>query len=106
MHSAMIVVDMPHEPATGAFSRQKWNDFIAEVDGLKLPQVNRLEDQAGVRLVTENVWLIDFQQNPSALAWLVVLANRHRLPYGILQLNDPPQWIPAGFVPMGGDGRR
>jgi hypothetical protein len=99
MHSVLIVVDMPNEPTTGAFAQTKWNDFIAEVDGLKLPTVNRLHERGGVQLVSQNVWLIEFQKNPSAFSWLVVTANRHKLPYGILQLNDPPQWSPAGYVP-------
>jgi hypothetical protein len=38
-------------------------------------------------------------RNPGALARLVSFAMHHKLPYGILQLKEPPVWHPAAFHP-------
>src|SRR6185437_8849318 len=98
MHSAIVVINMPEESHIGTAS-PTWNAFIADVDGLRQQKVDQLYKQQGVQLLAQNVWLVNFQQNPSAFAWLIVSAKRHNLHYGILQLNDPPQWNPEAFVP-------
>jgi hypothetical protein len=56
-----------------------------------------MEDQAGVLRLGENVWQINFHDNPGAFARLVSCAMHHKLTYGILQLKDPPVWHPAAF---------
>ncbi len=98
MHSALVVVQKPEVPFNETES-PNWRDFLADLNGLKLQKPNPIHYQPGVQWLAENVWLVDFQMNPDALAWLVVSANRKRLRYGILQLDGPPRWTPSGFVP-------
>jgi hypothetical protein len=59
-----------------------------------------LDAQKGVQRLAENVWLLNFQEHPETLAALIDAAVRHQLPYGILQLDPAPQWLPASFDPM------
>jgi len=49
--------------------------------------------------LAENVWLVNFQENPEPLARLVDAAAQHKLHYGIFQLEAAPQWVPASFDP-------
>jgi hypothetical protein len=58
-----------------------------------------LHKQRGVSRLGENVWLVNFIQNPAALTRLVSYSGEHEFEYGILQLDAEPQWLPAGFDP-------
>ena len=49
--------------------------------------------------LAENVWQVNFQDNPGAFARLVSCAMHHQLNYGILQPEDAPIWHPASFQP-------
>jgi uncharacterized membrane protein YfbV (UPF0208 family) len=90
MHSAIVVVKMPVDG-------QSWQGFRAT---LKEPQVAAaLKDKQNVHRIAENVWLVNFQENQEALIKLVDAAARHQFSYGILQLDDKPQWLPASFDP-------
>jgi hypothetical protein len=79
MHSAIFAVDMP-DP-----DRQRWLGFL----GLVAPKIER----AAVERIAENVWQVDFQKSPAALAHLIAKADQHDLSYRILPLPTEPQWI-------------
>jgi hypothetical protein len=100
MHSAIVVikVQIDSDPA-GSINRHRWSTFITDVDALRESTPRPLGKQQGVARLAENVWLVNFQENPAALARLVSYADQHQFPYGILQLEDEPQWLPAGFDP-------
>jgi hypothetical protein len=83
MHSAIVVVKIPEDQAT-------WLPFLATVKDASAEGALRLG---------ENVWLVNFQAHPVALATLVKGAVAHGLTYGILQLDAEPQWLPAGIDP-------
>ncbi|MGA2892688.1 MAG: hypothetical protein ABSE22_07450 [Xanthobacteraceae bacterium] len=97
MHSAIVAVVIPEPDLNG--TSQKWMAFLADLDGLKKSQTDQLHRQVGVRKIADSVWEVNFQQNPAAFSWLVSCAVRHKLHYGILQLDGPPQWFPGGFDP-------
>ncbi len=78
---------------------------MASVDGLQEQEPDHLQKQKGVARLAENAWLVNFQENPAALARLVSSAVKHRVPYGILQLDAAPQWLPAGFDPKPNEDR-
>jgi hypothetical protein len=65
MHSAIFAVDMPPES-----DRQKWIRYLAVVG----PKIER----AAVERIAENVWQVDFQKSPAALAHLIAAAD-HRI---------------------------
>jgi hypothetical protein len=98
MHSAIIAIVVP-EMAHDATFNQKWQVFIADVNHVRQATPNPLHKQKGVLRLAENVWQVNFHENPSALARLVSCAVEHKLTYGILQLDGAPQWLPAGFDP-------
>jgi hypothetical protein len=85
MHSALVVIQIPEND-------QKWLAVMASVENLQ-------ETQKGVARLAENVWLVNFQENPTALGRLIFSADQHRVRYGILQLADAPQWLPDDFDP-------
>ena len=85
MHSAIIVVE-----ETSA--RADWSRFLDEIR-------KKLVDAKGVDRLGENVWLVDFQKSPVALAWIVGFADRFGLVYKILPLADAPQWLPVASDP-------
>jgi len=87
MHSAIVVVKMPARDRDG-----QWDKFTTELD------IKVRADQ-GVFRLAENVWLVNFQQSPVGLAWIVGFADRLGFEYGILQLADEPRWLPDGFDP-------
>jgi hypothetical protein len=90
MHSAIVVVKVPE-------GEQSWPAFRAT---LKEPHVAAaLKDQQNVQRLAENVWLVNFQNNQEALIKLVDAAARHQFSYGILQLDEKPQWLPTSFDP-------
>jgi hypothetical protein len=72
--------------------RQSWPNFTADIEP-------KLRNVAGAKRLAENVWQVNFQESPRALAWLVALADRRGLSYGILPLDAAPQWLPGDFDP-------
>jgi hypothetical protein len=94
MHSAIVCLNMPY-----GFGSQKWRDFMADVDRLRYASPDHLEKQKGVSRLAENVWLVNFVENPAALSRLVSAAVEHQVAYGILQFDAEPRWLPAGYSP-------
>jgi hypothetical protein len=64
---------------------QRWFRYLASV----APKIER----AAVERIAENVWQVDFQKSPAALAHLIAAADQHDLPYRILALATEPRWI-------------
>lgn len=93
MHSALFFVNLPDN-----IHQQEWFGFLNDV---KL----KLQNEKNAKRLAENVWLVNFQNSPAALSWLVSFAERHGFHYGILQLDAEPQWLPAGFDPTSILGR-
>jgi hypothetical protein len=98
MHSAIIVVQMPEQHHNSA-SNQAWLTFLAGVDKLTSAKVDPLDKQPGVERLAENVWMVNFLQNPAALARLVEAAVAMKFVYKILQLDAAPQWLPVDSNP-------
>jgi hypothetical protein len=96
MHSAIVVINMP-EKYESEGHHPKWVACLADLSRASEPMVSSLEDQDGVLRLAENVWQINFHDNPGAFARLVSCAIHHKLTYGILQLKDAPVWHPAAF---------
>jgi hypothetical protein len=90
MHSAIFAVDMPPDS-----DRQKWIRYLAVVG----PKVER----AAVERIAENVWQVDFQKSPAALAHLIAAADQQNLSYRILALAAEPQWIEIAPLAEAGD---
>jgi hypothetical protein len=98
MHSAIIVVRMPEQHHSSA-ANQAWLAFLAGVDKLSSAKVDPLEKQQGVERLAENVWMVNFHQNPAALARVIEAAVVMKLVYKILQLDAVPQWLPVDSNP-------
>jgi hypothetical protein len=98
MHSAIVVINLPEKHETEGY-HPKWLAFLADICRASEPMVHSLEDQDGVMRLAENVWQVNFHDNPGAFARLVACAMHHKLTYGILQLKDAPVWHPAAFHP-------
>jgi hypothetical protein len=98
MHSAIVVVNMP-EMNEAEGHHPKWLAFSADLNRAAEPIMSPLEDQEGILRLGENVWQLNFQDNPDAYVRLIACAMRHGLSYGILQLKDAPIWHPASFRP-------
>jgi hypothetical protein len=81
MHSAIFV-------ATEISQRTDWENFLTIV-------ATKLKDARNIERLGENVWLVNFLISPSALAWLIALAEQRGVDYKILQLDAAPQWLPA-----------
>ena len=90
MHSAIFAVDMPQET-----ERQRWFRYL----GMVAPRIER----AAVEKIAENVWQVDFQKSPAALAHLIAVADQHDLSYQILALPTEPQWIHIAPLAEAGD---
>ena len=90
MHSAIFAVDMPPDS-----DRQKWICYLAVVG----PKIER----AAVERIAENVWRVDFQKSPAALAHLIAAADQQNLSYRILALAAEPQWIEIAPLAEAGD---
>jgi hypothetical protein len=71
---------------------QTWEEFVAHVD----KKIGK--DKSAVRLA-ENVWLLNVRESPTALGWLIGLAENAKIPYGILPFERAPEWLPASFDP-------
>ena len=86
MHSAIFVAV---EPTTQS---QEWFGFLGDAD-------KTVHTTQHVERLGKNVWLVNFQNAPYALGYLISYAERHAISYRILPLADEPQWIPAGPNP-------
>ena len=82
MHSAIIYTTLPESPFD---ARQVASRLLVEV--------HKLEQNEAVIQLGEYVWQVNFLESPAAFATLVGALEQLRLPYGILQLADAPQWI-------------
>ncbi|MDR3486290.1 MAG: hypothetical protein P4M05_15465 [Bradyrhizobium sp.] len=98
MHSAIVVINMPEKLETTAH-HPKWLAFLKAISLAAEPMAVALGEQTGLLQLAENVWQVNFKENPGAFARLVSCAMRHQLSYGILQLEDAPTWHPASFQP-------
>jgi hypothetical protein len=88
VHSAVVVVKLRQDRQT---EQKTWREFLNVISPLEA-------NEAAARL-GENIWLIDFQRDPGAFALLVSACDQFELSYGILPLENAPQWLPAGFDP-------
>lgn len=82
MHSAILVVDLPPDTYN---SRQAWQAFAA--------MIAPAAGNPAVKSLAPNVWQVNFQQAPAALAQLIVGCERFGHTYEILQLDAEPQWL-------------
>ena len=98
MHSALIVVEIPTQHFNAA-NNQAWLTFIGQVDRLTSAKIDPLDKQQGVERLGENVWLVNFRQNPAALARLVGAAENMKLVCKILPFDTEPQWLPVASNP-------
>jgi hypothetical protein len=98
MHSAIVVINMPEKHESEGHHPKRLA-FLADLFRASEPMVASLEDQEGILRLGENVWQVNFHDNPGAFARLVSSAMHHKLSYGILQLKDAPVWHPAAFHP-------
>ena len=80
MHSAIIAVPKPND-----IDQQKWLAFSKQIDSL--------DGDKAVEHLADNVWQINFQLSPGAVARLVGAAEDFRLAYRILPLDADHQWI-------------
>jgi hypothetical protein len=85
MHSALFVVKIPAE-------RDDWGGFLGSV-------ATKLRQAKGVVRLAENVWLLNLQESAAPLGWLVSLCESGKFAYGILPLQDEPEWLPAATDP-------
>jgi hypothetical protein len=83
MHSAIVVV----RPPEGEAEKVRWQSFASAIGGLS--------DNPAVERLADNVWIVNFQQSPQALARLVSAAERNQFSQRILQLDAAPQWLPV-----------
>lgn len=90
MHSALFVAGIPDRNQANYY--QNWAGFLGA-----LPP--KFWSEKNAKRLSENVWLVNFQNSPSALSWLVTSAEKHGIPFGILSFDEEPQWLPAGFDP-------
>jgi hypothetical protein len=104
MHSAIVVINMPEKHESEGH-HPKWLAFLADINRASEPVMVSLEDEASVVRLSENVWQVNFHDNPGAFARLVSCTMHHQLTYGILQLRDAPVWHPATFHPQAAMGR-
>lgn len=98
MHSAIIVVEIPAQHVN-ALNNQAWLNFNAQIDRLQRAKTDPVSKQKGVEQLGENVWLVNFRENPAALARLIEAAENMGFVYKILQLDGEPQWLPVGSNP-------
>ncbi|MGB7100940.1 MAG: hypothetical protein WBD95_19525 [Xanthobacteraceae bacterium] len=80
MHSAILTVEMP----SGNYD-QTWLAFSAAIA--------KTQGNRATRRLGPNVWQVNFQESPGALAQLVVACDQFHLPYEILPLDSAPAWI-------------
>lgn len=85
MHSALFVVQISENRGT-------WLSFLAKSKAALRPFPN-------VSRLAENVWLVNVQESPTPLGYLVCAADVLGVSYGILPFQDAPQWLPVDFDP-------
>lgn len=90
MHSAIVVINIPEKHESEGH-HPKWLAFLADICRASEPMMISLKDEVGVVRLSENVWQVNFRDNPGAFARLVSC--------GILQLKDAPVWHPVAFHP-------
>jgi hypothetical protein len=73
MHKAIVVINMPERHETEGH-HPRWLAFLADLCRASEPMVSSLEDQDGVLRLAENVWQINFHDNPGAFARLISCA--------------------------------
>jgi hypothetical protein len=98
LHNAIIVVQMPEQHHSSA-ANQAWQAFLARVDKLTSAKLDPLDKQRGVERLAENVWMVNFLQNPAALARVIEAGLAMKLVYKILQLDVAPQRLPVDSNP-------
>jgi hypothetical protein len=91
MHSAIVVINMPERNEMEGH-HPKWLALLADINRAFAPIACSLDAQQGVTRLAENVWQVNFYDNPGAFARLIECAKHHKLSYGILQLKDVPVW--------------
>jgi hypothetical protein len=82
MHSAILAVDSPSD---SYMARAGWKNFAAEIAPA--------EGNQAVKRLGPNVWQVNFQQAPDALAQLILGCKNFGYSYKILQFDAEPQWI-------------
>jgi hypothetical protein len=95
MHSALFAVEAPADNQSPAW--QNVNGLWGQP--LRSDQPSALDDKETVQQLAENVWLVNFQMNPAALATLIYGAERFRLSYKILPFEHEPEWLLGGSYP-------
>ena len=68
MHSAIFVAVEPTTPS------QEWFGFLGDAD-------KTVHTTQHVERLGKNVWLVNFQNAPYALGYLISYAERHTIPY-------------------------
>lgn len=86
MHTALFVA------APLSAKHKDWSDFLDYVEGKIQPSKYALR-------IAENVWLLNLQESVAPFGWLVSLAEKHGVSYGILPFERAPEWLPVGFDP-------
>jgi len=86
MHSALFVARV-----SGVLP-EKWQNFLERAKA-------ELRTYPGVSRLPENVWIVEFQENPAPLSYLVSAADALKVHYGILPFEHELQWLPVGFDP-------
>jgi hypothetical protein len=88
MKSVLFVARIdPEAPA-----RHDWANFSQDLK----EQIT--QDKNALRLA-ENVWLLNLEKSLSPLGWLISLAEKNSISYGLLPFEKEPIWLPAGFYP-------
>jgi hypothetical protein len=98
MHSAIVVVNMPEKHESEGH-HPKWLAFLADIYRASEPIMNSLGEDASIVRLSENVWQVNFHDNPGTFARLISCAMHHQLTYGIVQLREAPVWHPVTFRP-------
>jgi hypothetical protein len=92
MPSAVIIVDVTE----GGKGTDRYTKFLTVIS----PNNN----DPGVHRILENIWQIDLEKSPGALGRIVYACENEKYPYGILQFDGAPQWLPASFDPRTNPG--
>jgi hypothetical protein len=81
MHSALFVANEPD-------NKQIWFNFLD--DASKSEKIKRHAER-----LAEGVWLVNFQDCPASLSFLICTAETRAISYRLLPLADAPQWLPV-----------
>ncbi len=83
MHSVLLVVERPTDGNGNPLTA--WTNFA-------IPAKALLERASAVETLGENLWLISLREAMPHLCRLVSLAEKNRLDYKTLFLDEPPVW--------------